>query len=325
MFILSILLFKGDGFVNNKITINNLISGKSASNQIKERKNFMKYKDLTKEEERVIINKGTELPFTGKYWNFDKKGVYLCKNCGIPLFVSSDKFNSHCGWPSFDAALPNAIKDVPDVDGKRVEILCNYCGGHLGHVFYGEGFTSKNVRYCVNSISLDFKPIEYKGEIDLQKAYFAGGCFWGIEYFLAEEKGVVVTRVGYMGGTKKNPTYKEVSKGDTGHYEAVEIFFNNSVIDYKNLAKLFFEIHNPTQLNGQGPDIGPQYRSAIFYVNEEQKKIAEELVNELEIKGYKIATKILRANEFWLAEEYHQQYYMKNNKKPYCHHYEKRF
>ena len=283
----------------------------------------MKLNQLTDEEEQIIIHKGTEAPFTGKYLNNKEAGSYVCKHCNTPLYRSEDKFDSHCGWPSFDDEIPGAVKRVPDKDGIRTEIICNTCGAHLGHVFINEGFTEKNVRHCVNSISLKFIPANRATEI--QKAFFAGGCFWGVESLLKKAKGVKSTRVGYMGGKTSNPSYEQVCSGTTGHAETLEIDFDPAQTTFEELAKLFFEIHDPTQVNRQGPDVGNQYRSAIFYVNDEQKKVAENLVQLLKDKGYKVATEIVKADAFWEAEEYHQDYYQKTGKQPYCHFYTKRF
>jgi peptide methionine sulfoxide reductase msrA/msrB len=148
----------------------------------------MKYRKLSPEEKRVIVQKGTETPFTGKYENFTSAGTYVCKRCGTPLYKSSDKFDVHCGWPAFDDEIKGAVERIPDPDGMRTEIVCAHCGAHLGHVFTGEGFTSKNTRHCVNSISLDFIPAETEKKADT--AIFAGGCFWGVEYYLEKVKGV---------------------------------------------------------------------------------------------------------------------------------------
>jgi peptide methionine sulfoxide reductase msrA/msrB len=285
--------------------------------------NMTKYNDLTPEEERVIVHKGTELPFSGQYVNNKEKGTYICKRCNAPLYTSDSKFDSHCGWPSFDSEIPGAVKRIPDADGIRTEIQCNSCGAHLGHVFLGEGFTDKNVRHCVNSISMKFVP--GAKEETVNKAYFAGGCFWGVEYYLQKTEGVISTRVGYMGGHTNNPTYEDVCSGTTGHAETVEVVFDPSKTTFEKLARLFFEIHDPTQGNRQGPDIGKQYRSAIFYVNEEQKKAAEGLIQILKKKGYSVTTELSKAGTFWVAEKYHQDYYTKTGHEPYCHIYTKRF
>ncbi len=278
----------------------------------------MKLKDLTAEEKRVIIDKGTEAPFTGKYTNHKQSGTYVCKQCGAPLYKSEDKFDSHCGWPSFDDEIEGAVKRVPDADGRRTEIVCAKCDGHLGHVFEGEGFTSKNVRHCVNSISMDFIP-------DNREAIFAGGCFWGVEHLMQEQDGVVSVESGYIGGRGKNPTYERVCSGDSGYAEAVRVIYNPEKVDYETLAKLFFEIHDPEQVDRQGPDKGTQYRSEVFYLDEEQRVVAEKLISILEAKGYDIATKVTKATTFYPAEGYHQDYYVKTGKQPYCHSYVKRF
>jgi peptide methionine sulfoxide reductase msrA/msrB len=284
----------------------------------------LNYNDLTKAEANVINNKATEYPGTGKYNKFKEKGTYICKKCGAALYSSSDKFDSDCGWPSFDDEIKGAVNKFPDADGMRTEIVCASCGAHLGHVFTGERLTSKNTRHCVNSVSLDFVPAQLEtGRYGT--AIFAGGCFWGVEYFLQKAPGVISVTSGYTGGTVKNPTYKEVCTGNTGHAEAVKIVFDPDKTTYEKLLRLFLEIHDPTQVDRQGPDIGDQYRSEIFYMNEAQKKIAETSLNILKSKGLKIATALTKASEFYPAENYHQDYYFNNGKVPYCHAYTKRF
>lgn len=285
----------------------------SQGSPIQEKK-AMKQNPLTPEEERVILHKGTERPFTGQFWNSFEAGTYLCRNCGAPLYRSSDKFRSECGWPSFDDALPGAVKRLPDADGVRTEIVCARCGGHLGHVFEGERLTVKNIRHCVNSVSMQFVPAAGQ-----DTAIVAGGCFWGVEYFLQKMPGVISTTVGYTGGKKEKPTYEEVCSHTTGHAEAVEVVFDPSRVTYEAVLKAFFELHDFTQVNRQGPDIGEQYRSEIFYRNERQKETAEGLIRILKEKGYKVATRLTKAGPFWSAEEYHQDYYDHKGSLPYCH------
>jgi len=283
---------------------------------------MMKFNKLTQAEENVIVHKGTEHPYSGKYLNNEEEGTYVCKRCDTPLYYSNDKFDASCGWPSFDDEIPGSVKRVMDADGRRTEIICNNCGAHLGHVFVGEQFTDKNTRHCVNSISLKFVP---KKDESLEKVYFASGCFWGTEYYFMQAPGVVTTSVGYMGGDKKNPTYQEVSTGKTGHLETTEIVYDSSKTTYGDMVRLFYETHDFTQIDGQGPDIGSQYLSAIFYKDDEEKAIAEKYTNLLTKKGYKVATKLRPAQHYWKAEDYHQQYYKHKGSTPYCHVYTKIF
>lgn len=283
---------------------------------------------LSREEEQVIVQKGTERPFSNEYVDHKEAGTYVCRRCEAPLYRSDAKFDSDCGWPAFDEEVAGAVTRVPDEDGRRTEIICTHCQAHLGHVFEGEGFTDKDTRHCVNSLSMRFTP-ELKEKETMatatQKAIFAGGCFWGVELLFKNQPGVLETTVGYTGGHKDNPTYKEVCYTDTGHAEAIEIVFDPSKTDYETLARFFFEIHDPTQPNRQGPDIGPQYRSVVYVLDDEQRAVANKLIAELSGKGFRVSTTVEPAAKFWPAEEYHQDYYIKTGKAPYCHSYVKRF
>lgn len=282
------------------------------------------YNFLSSFEKSVIIDKRTEISYTGKFTDNKTAGTYVCRQCGEVLYSSDSKFDSYCGWPSFDNEIDGAVKRIPDADGMRTEIVCANCDAHLGHVFLGEGFTSKDTRHCVNSVSMDFVPVALQPG-RYETAILAGGCFWGVEYYLQKEPGVKSVVSGYTGGSVKNPSYNEVCTGKTGHTEAVKVIFDPEQISYEKLVKLFLEIHDPSQQDRQGPDVGTQYRSGIFYMNDYQKNIGNKLLNILSDKGLKIATELTLASEFYDAENYHQDYYINNGNRPYCHGYTKRF
>lgn len=152
-----------------------------------------------------------------------------------------------------------------------------------------------------------------------EQAIFACGCFWGAQYQFERIKGVLHSTVGYIGGEKENPSYQEVKAHTTGHAEATQVEFDPEQVSYTDLCKVFFEIHDPAQTDGQGPDIGPQYRSEIFYLNETQKQEAEAVIDILRQKGHEVNTRLTPATTFWEAEDYHQHYYEKTGGEPYCH------
>ena len=160
---------------------------------------------------------------------------------------------------------------------------------------------------------------------NIKKAYFAAGCFWGVEYHFEKIKGVISAISGYMGGNITNPSYEMVCTGFSGHLEVVEVTYDENIVSFETLTKLLFEIHDFSQTNGQGPDIGSQYLSAIFYCDEEQKGISEKLIVELENKGFKVVTFLYKLVPFYKAEDYHQNYYERHQKVPYCHSYRKIF
>ncbi len=279
-------------------------------------------KKLTEFETWVLDHKGTEPPHSGLYVYTSAEGTYHCKRCEAPLFNSSDKFASHCGWPSFDDEIPGAIEHKPDQDGQRIEIVCKNCHGHLGHVFAGEQFTPKNIRHCVNSVALTFKP---KLLNNFRSTVLASGCFWGTQHFLARIPGVVSTEVGYTGGHKENPTYKEVCTGTTGHVEAVRVTYNPEQIALHEILRVFFETHDFTQRDGQGPDLGSQYLSRAFYQSPTEKEVMASVINELKQMDFDVATEIYPLKVFWPGEDYHQHYYESKGDTPYCHRYRRIF
>jgi len=280
---------------------------------------------LTPEQFEVMRKCSTERPFTGKYNDFWDKGIYVCAGCGTPLFRSEMKYEHGTGWPSFTTPVDEKnleYRDDYSLLAKRVEVRCAKCGAHLGHVF-DDGPEPTFLHYCVNSASLDFKP-EAAGKVKgpegaaagpTETATFAAGCFWGVEYKLGKIPGVVSTVVGYTGGKTVAPTYEEVCTDKTGHAEAVQVTFDPSTVSYTDLVRHFFSIHDPTQVNKQGPDQGTQYRSAIFYHGEAQRETARRVMDELEKSGkYKkrLATELVPASAFYKAEDYHQKYFDKH-------------
>ena len=269
------------------------------------------FSHLNTAEQHILKNKGTEAPFTGEYNEHFDAGIFICRACENPLYESNTKFNSGCGWPSFDDEIEGAINHHQDLSGgrNRTEICCARCNGHLGHVFRGEQITEKNTRHCVNSLSIKFILHNH-----LETATFGAGCFWHVEKIFRQTKGVYLANSGYMGGDTLNPTYKEICIGDTNHAEVVNINFNPKVISYIDLLDIFWKNHNPTTLNQQGVDIGTQYRSVIFYYSDLQKVSAEKSIEELKGNFSKpIVTQIIAKDTFYRAEEYHQNYLNKNN------------
>jgi peptide methionine sulfoxide reductase msrA/msrB len=284
---------------------------------------------------QVMFGQATEPPFSGAYNNHYEKGVYVCAACKTPLFSSQAKYDHGSGWPSFLAPIDEKNLEFRKDDSvfmNRIDVRCAVCGAHLGHVF-DDGPAPTFEHYCINSAAMGFTPsAQEKGEEDkaaarpsdgpraqttslTETATFAAGCFWGVEHKFGQLKGVRATTVGYTGGQTKDPTYSQVCTDRTGHAESIRVEFDPSLVSYEELVKFFFSIHDPTQEDRQGADLGPQYRSVIFYHSQAQKDAARKVMYEMAASGQyskPIATGLVPASPFYPAEEYHQKYYEKN-------------
>jgi len=300
-------------------------------------------KKLSSEQFAVTQQCGTEPPFHNPYWNNHEAGLYVDVVSGEPLFSSLEKFDSGTGWPSFTEPVKGA-EIVEKKEGgfgmARTEVRSKIADSHLGHVFDDGPSDKGGLRYCINSASLKFIPVQEMDQAGYgqylepfvkagvvkapthETAILAGGCFWGMEEIIRKIPGVLKTTVGYSGGSTANPTYEEVCTGGTGHAEAIQVEFDSSKLSYDGLLDYFFRMHDPTTLNRQHNDIGTQYRSAIFYTSEDQKKIAEAAKARWDKSGKfnrPITTEITAATKFYSAEEYHQKYLVKNPGGYTCH------
>jgi peptide methionine sulfoxide reductase msrA/msrB len=284
---------------------------------------------LTPEQYRVTRNAGTEPAFCGGLLKNKEHGMYLCVGCGLPLFESNAKFESGTGWPSFfQPAASENVREKPDFSYGmvRTELNCARCDAHLGHLF-DDGPKPTKLRFCLNSESLKFVPddkLKTVGETVLKtetaEAVFAGGCFWCVEGVFEQLDGVLDVISGYAGGDKATANYEAVSTGDTRHAEAVKIIYDPKKVSYDQLLKVHFATHDPTTLNRQGNDVGPQYRSTIFYKDDKEKQLAEAFISDLnDAKAFNqpTVTTLEPLTEFYPAEAYHQNFVCRNPRQGY--------
>lgn len=284
---------------------------------------------LTPLQYEVTQKEGTEPPFQNEYVNNHEDGIYVDRVSGEPLFISLDKYESGTGWPSFTKPISKqSVVEKTDrsLIFKRVEIRSKIADSHLGHMFE-DGPAPAGLRYCMNSAAMRFIPVAkmkeegyeeflplFAGKMQsVEIATFAGGCFWCMQKPFDELPGVLSTSAGYTGGSKKEPSYSEVSSGSTGHTESVEIKFDPSKVSYEKLLEVFWKNIDPLDAKGQFCDKGEQYRSEIFYHGKEQKKLAEQSLENIRKKlGKDVATRVSEASVFYPAEAYHQSYYKTN-------------
>lgn len=270
---------------------------------------------LTPEEYRITRQKGTERAHSSDMCSLFEPGIYACVCCGTELFDSEEKYESGTGWPSFTQPLKeNAIAYHKDkgFGMYRIETVCNTCDAHLGHVFQ-DGPPPSGLRYCMNAVALK------KVESNIRKATIGGGCFWCTEAVFLKLKGIVKVESGYSGGKNKNPTYREVTSGMTGHAEVIEISYDKTMISYADILRIHLTTHDPTTLNRQGANKGTQYRSVIFYRSEEEKQQAFEAIEEVQKSvDDMIVTEVKNFEIFYKAEDYHQDYYANNAQNAYC-------
>ena len=276
---------------------------------------------LTPLQVEVTQSAATERPFAGELNANKAAGIYVSVVGGLPLFHSDAKFESGSGWPSFFEPVDpdHIVERIDRAHGTtRTEILDARSGAHLGHVFE-DGPPPTGLRYCVNSAALRFipddAPLPEGSQPVLETAYFAGGCFWGVEHRFAQVDGVVDAESGYQNGTVSNPTYEQVCSGKTGHAESVKVVFDRREVSYEELLRVFFKLHDPTTANRQGPDVGTQYRSAVFVTNDEQagvaRRVRDELAQARAFGDRPIVTEITQAGRFHRAEGCHQDYHAK--------------
>jgi peptide methionine sulfoxide reductase msrA/msrB len=295
-------------------------------------------KKLTAQQYSCTQEEVTEPPFHNAYWNNHEAGIYVDIVSGEALFSSLDKFNSGTGWPSFTKPIePNTVSTKSDksIGVERTEVRSIKADSHLGHVFDDGPKDKGGLRYCINSASLKFIPYnemkdkgygkylylfaESKGQ---QIALLSGGCFWGVQELMRKRPGVVYSEVGYTGGDESKGSYEDVHLGTTGNAEAVRIIFDPKVTSYADILLYFFNIHDPTTLDRQGNDVGTQYRSAIFYLNDSQKEIAKQIIARVDKSkkwGKPVVTKLTKANKFIRGEEDHQDYLQKHPNGYTCH------